>query len=132
MQTQPGRLLAFDGPVLYALEREEAVFPGLEWLVDDEVSSSTLDIAAGHADQIRYVVHPNMITVPAIGIHARWGTLGLLWDVHQKWDGVHDRPSVLFASPDHFDNQRSHVAGLFLPGVPEWVHRNRREAKFPT
>ncbi len=94
--SQPGRLLAFDGPVLYALARQEAVFPGLEWLVDDEVSSSTLDIAAGHVDQIRYVVHPNFVTVPAIGIHAQWGTLGLLWDVHQKWDGVHDRPSAMF------------------------------------
>ncbi len=129
--SQPRGLLAFDGPVLYALEREEAVFPGLEWLVDDEVSSGTLDIAAGHADQVRYVVHPNMVTVPAIGIHGPWGTLGLLWDVHQKWDGLHDRPSVMFASPDRFDNYRAHVAGLFLPGVPQWVARNEREAHVP-
>ena len=126
-----GELYAFDGPVLYALARQEAVFPGLEWLVGDEVSSSALDIAAGHADQVRYVVHPNMITVPAIGIHADWGTLGLLWDVHQKWDGVHDRPAVVFASPDRFGNQRSHMAGVFLPSVPDWVAINGREAKRP-
>ncbi len=140
--SQPGRLLAFDGLALHALARDEAVFPGLEWLVDDEVSSSTLDIARGHADQVRYVVHPNMVTIPAIGIHAAWGTLGLLWDVHQKWDGRHDRPSVMFASPDQFgrlrgdvvdaqDGDGSHVMGLFLPGVPEWVQPNEREARQP-
>jgi hypothetical protein len=129
--TQAGRLLAFDSLVLHALARDEAVYPGLEWLVDDEVSSSTLDIAEGHADQIRYVVHPNMITIPAIGIHAQWGTLGLLWDIQQKWDGEHDRPSVMFASPDRFDNHCTHVAGLFLPGTPTWVRPNQREAETP-
>ena len=124
----PCKLLAFDGPMLYALDRDEAVFPGLEWLVDDEVSSSTLDIAEGHPHQVRYVVHPNMVTIPAVGIHGQRGTVGLLWDVHQKWDGQRDRPSVVFASPDRFENQRSHLVGLFLPSVPEFVEANEREA----
>src|SRR3990172_5972795 len=30
---KPCKLLAFDGPMLYAVDRDEAVFPGLEWLV---------------------------------------------------------------------------------------------------
>ena len=90
-----------------------------------------LDIAGGHPDRVRPVVHPNWITIPAIGIHAPWGTLGLLWDVQQKWDGQHDRPAVVFASPDRFDNYATHVAGLFLPGVPEWVPPNHREAQVP-
>ena len=67
--------------MLYAVDRDEAVLPGLEWLVDDEISSSTLDIAEGHPDQVRYVVHPNMVTIPAVGIHGKRGTVGLLWDV---------------------------------------------------
>ncbi len=129
--TEPCKLLAFDGPMVYAVERDEAVFPGLEWLVDDEVSSSTLDIAEGHAHQVRYVVHPNMVTIPAVGIHGRHGTVGLVWDVHQKWDGQRDRPSVAFASPDRFGNQRTHLVGLFLPTVPEFVPPNAREATEP-
>ena len=128
---EPRALLAFDGPMLYALDREEAVFPGLEWLVDDEVSSGTLEIVRGHPHQVRYVVHPNMVTIPAIGIHSGRGTVGLVWDVHQKWDGVRDRPSAVFASPDRFGNQRAHLAGLFLPTVPEFVEPNRREASRP-
>ena len=128
---KPRELLAFDGPMLYALQRDEAVFPGLEWLVDDEVSSSALDIAEDHPDRVRRVVHPNMITIPAIGIHGDGGTVGLLWDIHQKWDGQRDRPSAIFASPDRFGHQRSHLAGLFLPAVPEFVEPNTCEATKP-
>ncbi|MHC4400897.1 MAG: hypothetical protein ACYTG0_14570 [Planctomycetota bacterium] len=134
---KPARLLAFDGPMLYVLARGEAVFPGLEWVADDkewrnaEVSSGTLDIAQGHPHQVRYVVHPNMVTIPAVGICGEQGTVGLVWDVHQKWDGQRDRPSVVFASPDRFENQRSHLVGLFLPSVPEYVELNQREAAAP-
>jgi hypothetical protein len=129
--SSPCKLRAFDGPMLYARQRDEAVFPGLEWLVDDEVSSSTLDIAEGHPHQVRRVVHPDMVTIPAVGIHGTQGTVGLVWDLHQKWDGRRDRPSVVFASPDRFENQRSHLVGLFLPSVPESVEVNEREAATP-
>jgi hypothetical protein len=124
-------LLCFEGPMLYVLRREEAVFPGLEWLVDDELSSDALDIAEAHPDRVRYVVHPQWVTTPAISLHSRSGTIGLLWDVHQKCDGRRDRPSVVFASPDRFENQRSHLAGLFLLTVPEFVAPNSRTAAKP-
>ncbi|NQT51615.1 hypothetical protein HQ576_06180, partial [bacterium] len=134
--SQPRELLAFDGPMLYALHRDEAVFPGLEWLVDDEVSSSTLDIQEGHPHQKRFVVHPNLVTIPAIGVHGKHGTVGLLWDMHQKWDGTQGRgtgarPSALFASPDRLHNQRAHLMGLFLPTVPDFVEANTTEAAKP-
>ena len=128
---KPRELLAFEGPMIHVLDRKEAILPGLEWLVDDEVSSGTLDIAEGHPHQERYVVHPNMITIPAVGVHSENGTVGLLWDVHQKWDGRRDRPSAVFASPDRLDNHRSHLMGLFLPAVPEFVEPNRRQASTP-
>ena len=117
---RPGQLSHFAGPMLNVLERDEAIFPGVEWLVDEEVSSGTLDIAPTHTDRDRTVVHPNWITIPAIGIHSQHGTVGLLWDVHQKWDGVHDRPSVWFASPDREHNRRSHRLGLFLHSDPQY------------
>lgn len=134
---RPRKLLAFEGPMLYAGEggfgkrKQEAVFPGLEWLVNDEVSSSDLDIARDHPDRVRYVPHPHKITVPAIGVHVGGLTVGLLWDVHQKWDGQHDRPAVVFASPDSFEGRNAHLMGLFLPSVPQWVPENRREASRP-
>ncbi|HNR33329.1 MAG TPA: hypothetical protein PKI11_20730, partial [Candidatus Hydrogenedentes bacterium] len=124
-------LVRFDGPMVYAIEREEAVFPGLEWLVDDEVSSGTLDIEEGHPDQVRYVPHPNMITIPAMGVQGPGGAIGLLWNPREAWDGVRDRPAAVFASPDRFNNQRAHLMGLQLPSVPEFLDRNAREAARP-
>ncbi len=121
---EPASLAHFVGPSLYVLDRDEAVFPGVEWLVDDELSSGSLDIAAGHADHIRGVVHPNWITIPAMGVHGRHGTVGLLWNVHQKWDGTRDRPGAIFGSPDQARNLRSHHMALFLPNPPEFVKPN--------
>ncbi|HID77301.1 MAG TPA: hypothetical protein EYP56_15060 [Planctomycetaceae bacterium] len=124
-------LLALEGPFVYVLERRQAVFPGLEWLVDDELSSDSLDILESHPDRLRYVVHPNKITIPAVGISGGHGTVAMIWDVHQRWDGRRDRPAFVFASPDRFENQRSHTMGLFLPSVPEFVPENGRLAETP-
>jgi hypothetical protein len=129
--SKPAKLLGFEGPMLYVLQRDEAIFPGLEWLIGDEVSSSSLDIAKDHPDRIRYVVHPNKVTIPAVGLQSDSASVGMYWDVDQKWDGERDRPSVVFASPDRFENQRSHLVGLFLPTVPDFVDENRREAARP-
>ncbi|TVS13928.1 MAG: hypothetical protein EA424_20830 [Planctomycetaceae bacterium] len=128
---RPAGLLAFEGPMLYVLRRNEAIFPGLEWLVDEELSSDSLDIAEDHPHRIRYVVHPNMVTVPAVGFQTPGGAVGMYWDQRQRWDARRDRPSVVFASPDRFENQRAHLVGLFVPSVPEFVEINQRTAARP-
>ncbi|MCS7238302.1 MAG: hypothetical protein NZ899_08535 [Thermoguttaceae bacterium] len=128
---QPVRLVAFDSPLVYVVDRQEAIFPGLEWLVEDELSSDSLDIAEDHPDRIRYVPHPQKITVPAVTFTGSYGTLAYVWDVHQKWDGQRDRPPCVFASPDRFNNQRGHLVGLILPGVPEFIQENQRIASTP-
>ncbi|MGB9607363.1 MAG: hypothetical protein ACPL7E_02385, partial [bacterium] len=130
-------LLLFEGPLLYAGEgsfgegKEEALFPGLEWLVDGERSSSSLDISENHPDRIRYVPHPNKITIPLMSVYNKGLSLALLWDAYQKWDGINDRPSAVFASPDWFEGRNAHLMGLFLPSVPEWVKENERLAEKP-
>jgi len=119
--TAPMKVACLGGPLVYALDRDEAVFPGLEWLVGDEQSSSSLDIAPDHPDRDRSMPHPNKVTIPAIGIHGRGGTVGLLWDAHQKWDGQRDRPAPIFDSPDVRRGQRAHLAGLLAPAGPEFI-----------
>ena len=128
---RPLDVLLFVGPAVYALARDEAVFPGLEWLVGDEVSSSALDIAEDHPDRIRFAPHPNYVTVPAMGVHGPKGTVGLMWDVHQRWDGRRDRPRAVFASPDRFHGQRAHLMALSLPTVPEFFLPSRLLAEKP-
>jgi len=138
---QPRKLLTFDGPMLYVgegtfgWEKDEGLFPGLDWLDKSEESSNWLVIKRGHPHQIRYVPHPNMITIPLMSIHANGTTVGLLWDCQQKWDGDHDRPAAAFASPDRFEGRNAHLMGLFVPSVGEegkpWVRMNERTASIP-
>jgi len=131
------QVLALEGPMIYwgegafgALKRE-AVFPGLEWLVDGEPSSNALDMNADVRDRIRYVPHANMVTIPLMSLCVDDFVVGLLWDQRQKWDGVHDRPSAVFASPDTFEGKQAHLTGLFLPSTTEWVPMNARVADKP-
>ncbi len=130
---RPMRLGFADGPWILAEHREEAVFPGLEWLVGDELSSDSLDIAKEHPDRNRTIVHPNYVTIPAIGIQAKNGTVGLLWNPRQKWDGRRDRPTAIFGSPmPHFGIEPStHTMGLFLPSFPEFVENSSSIVKKP-
>lgn len=127
---QPIDVAAWGLPILYIRQRDEAIFPGLEWLVDDELSSDSLDIAEDHPDRIRHVVHPDMITAGVAGIHGPHGTVGMFWDVRGTYPGW-PRAAFAFASPDRFLHQRSHRMELFLPTVPEFTPVNARVAEKP-
>jgi hypothetical protein len=119
--TQARKVIFFEGPTLLVGEggigsaKDEAIFPGLEWLIGDEVSSSDLDILASHPDRIRYAPHPNKVTIPAMSVAGPAGTAALLWDALDKWDGMHDRPQPVFASPDRIGGSASHRMGLVAP-----------------
>ena len=121
-----GSLVHFQGPTLYVGEgtfgatKDDGLFCGLEWLVGDEVSSSNLDM---HDPDyyVRFVPHPNKITVPLMAISRSNAAIALYWDCLQKWDGTNDRPAAVFASPNFIEGQANHLMGLFLPSVPDWV-----------
>jgi hypothetical protein len=138
-------LLAFYGPELlagegsFAATRRGALFPGLEYLTADEVSSDD----EGVAWQIRerWVPHPYKITVPLMavsgalptGAGAADGTaaVGLMWDPLQRWDGTHQVPLARFASPDRPERRPNHLMALFVPFVPESFKENLTQAAEP-
>ncbi|GIP39480.1 hypothetical protein J31TS4_27600 [Paenibacillus sp. J31TS4] len=125
-------LLNMTGPVLTVGEgsfgswKEEALFPGLEWLVGEETSSSKLDIHT--PDYLRLVPHPYKITVPLMAVREGGLLVSLSWDPHQKWDGVNELPAAKFASPNWVENQSNHVLGLSALSVPTWVKENQELA----
>jgi hypothetical protein len=130
----PG-LLRFAGPKLLAgdgtfgPEQQEALFPGLEWLVARERSSSTLDIAP--PGNIRFAPHPNRITMPLMAVAAPGGgVVGIAWDMMEKWNGA-DRPAAVFASPNFLEHQDNHLMQLFLPSIPKWMEENHLIADRP-
>jgi hypothetical protein len=128
-------LLNMTGPVLTAGERsfgsekEEALFPGLEWLVGGEASSSQLDALPPH--HLRVVPHPYKITMPLMAVKQSGKVVSLMWDPHQLWDGVHSLPAAKFASPNWLENQNNHVMGLSALSVPDWVRENEELAREP-
>lgn len=122
-------LLNMSGPVLtvgegsFGSKKDEALFPGLEWLVNDEVSSSQLD---DHTPSyLRYSPHPYKITVPLMAVRKDEHIVSLSWDPKQKWDNVHDLPAAQFASPNWVENQNNHVMGISALSVPTWVKENK-------
>ena len=145
-----GKVYRFDGPLLrvgdgtFGASKFEALFPGLEYLNADEVSSSDRDIAP--PGDLRVVTHPNRICIPVQAIASPdKDVVALLWDNEQRWLDDHDQPSALFASPNFVErgdarldlehcqlrSGNNHLLGLFLPSVPDFVNENGLIAATP-
>jgi hypothetical protein len=129
-------VLAFYGTMLYTSRqsRYDAVFSGLEYLENNEISSSTLDIAP--PNHIRRVPHPNKVTIPLMAVSENVITgkviTGMMWNAKKTWAKEFDRPSALFASPNWFESMDNYdVMGVFVPSVPDWVEENNTQAKTP-
>jgi hypothetical protein len=60
-----------------------------------------------------------------MGVHGRHGTVGLLWNARQKWDGALDRPGAQFLSVAQ--EYRGHTLWLFLPNPPDFFKPNTRQ-----
>ena len=128
-------LLAFRGPVLYAGQgrnqekKTAAIFPGLEFLESDEISSSPRDAAPPLNN--RLVTHPYKITVPVMAVEMQKSVVGIIWNPLDTWDGENRMLSAIFASPNWHQYQKNHAIGVFLPTIPEWVQENHTEASIP-
>ena len=132
---QERELIAFNGPILYTGDgafgerKTAALFPGLEFLEGNELSSSIRDVAPPNNN--RLVPHPYKITVPLMAVEHKKTLIGLAWDALETWDGEHNMLSAAFASPNWHNHQKNHLMGLFLPTVPDWVEENHLAASTP-
>ena len=120
LQTDADReLLVFRGPMLYAGQgrhREKktaALFPGLEFLENDERSSSTRDAVPPFDN--RLVPHPYKITVPVMAVEMQKSMVGIIWNPLDTWDGENQMLSAVFASPNWHQYQKNHALGVFGP-----------------
>ena len=133
----PRQVLYWSGPRLLAGQgsfgatREEALFPGLEYLLDDEPSSDTRFAAARFAG--RSVPHPYQITIPMMAVSHDGCGVGLLWDPNQNWGRAWRHPAARFSSPNrHEGGPDNHLMALSVPGPYErWVAPGQTEAHSP-
>ena len=131
----PAQLLRFTGPSMHAgagsfgSRKSFALFPGLEYLQDDERSSSRRD--AAEPISLRLVPHPFKVTMPLMAVSSGPYLAAILWDQRQLWDGEHYTLSAQFASPNWYEKRDDHLMRLFLPTPPEWVAENSDVAEKP-
>ncbi|MBM3333513.1 hypothetical protein FJY63_02520 [Candidatus Sumerlaeota bacterium] len=121
------RMLVGDGG--FGDDRDEALFPGLEYLEKGEQSSSKLDYHT--PEYLRTVPHPRKITFPLMALTHKDRLLMLQWPYPKpQGDGL-AAPSAGFASPNFVDGQRNHLMTLFWPSVPDAAPENGWEARNP-
>lgn len=125
-------LLAFYGTNVlvghgtFGVEKDLAIFPGLEYLKGDEESSSERDLA--YPLNIREVPAVHKITTPLMAVQGQGSLIGLIWDSHQEWASGEEYPAARFLAPK-FSSGYSHIRmSLFAPSVGEYVTENEYEA----
>ncbi len=107
------------------------MFPGLEYLLDDEVSSDTAFAAERYAN--RTVPHPYKIAVPLMAVSHAGAAVGLLWDANQEWHNAWRHPAAQFSSPNRIHPEAAnHWMALCAPAVePRWRNEAELEAHAP-
>ncbi|MBT3291973.1 MAG: hypothetical protein HN380_31815, partial [Victivallales bacterium] len=134
-----GTLLALDGPQLTTLVggKDEALAPGMEWLVGGEDSSNDNVIKYDHPHRLRWRPHPHLVTVPMLSVRRKDVLAAVFWHPRAKWnDGTRrsdlepgeadtDRPTPVFATPDRFGGHACATMGLSVPSVGTYGERNK-------
>ena len=122
----------FIGPEIHSghgntgLSKDSAVFCGLEYLKEDELSSGVASVCPDLAN--RTLPHPNKVTCPLMAVHHKGWAVGLAWDPGQTWDGQNDRPLARFSSPNRIEQRKDHLMSLSLPGLWEGFQENCLES----
>lgn len=115
------------GEGAFGSSKTDAIFPGVEWLLDAEWSSGTDWFKDPWA--MRWVPHPNKVAIPVMAVsHAGWG-IGLSWNPRQHSSGWfnyrRNLPQPVFASPNFIDRQNNHLMGLMIPDVEIEAQENQ-------
>jgi hypothetical protein len=138
LEVSEGRqVFCWQGPTLlvgegsFGTAKDEALFPGLEYLLDDEPSSDTRFAAEKYAQ--RSVPHPYKITIPLMAVSHQGRSIGLMWDPNQGWNNAWRHPAAVFSSPNRLvKGANNHWLGLSAPAVePRWRSEGELEAHTP-
>ncbi|MFQ3609943.1 MAG: hypothetical protein SNJ72_00465 [Fimbriimonadales bacterium] len=109
--------------------KDEALFPGLEYLVGDERSSDTRHVAP--PNHLRFSPDPLKVTVPVMAVRWRNFLVSMEWDPQAGWSGVLRAPNPLFASPNFLEQGANHRFALWAPAIPRWAEENTEVAREP-
>jgi len=121
------------GEGTFGAAKTDAIFPGVEWLLDEEWSSGTDWFKDPWA--MRSVPHPNKVSAPVMAVSHEGVGIGLAWDPNQHATGWFNyrrhRPQPVFASPNFVDRRNNHLLGLMVPAVETEAEENHVYAEPP-
>lgn len=109
--------------------KDDALFPGLEYLLGEERSSSSTNAAPPY--DLRFAPDPYKITAPLMAVRWRGYLVSMEWDPTQGWSGVLRVPNALFASPNFLEGGANHRFALWVPAIPRWADENTQQAREP-
>ncbi|MGC9467535.1 MAG: hypothetical protein ACP5HS_03000 [Anaerolineae bacterium] len=121
------------GQDTFGTAKDDAIFPGVEWLVDEEWSSGSDWFKDPWAR--KWVPHPNKVAAPVMAVSYQSTGIGLAWDPNQRATGWfnyrYQFPQPVFASPNFVDRFNNHLMGLMVPDVDVEAHENQVYADPP-
>lgn len=110
----------------FGADRDDAIFPGIDWVTGDEWSSSNEYVE--HPNALRVAPHPNKVTIPTMTVSNAGDGVGLSWDVGEVGSEL-GRPQPIFASPNFVDRRNDTLLGLMLPGADGALPENELECE---
>ncbi len=121
------------GEASFGTEKDDAILPGVDWVVKDEWSSGTDFFKDPWA--LRVVPHPNKVSIPLMAISHEGTGLGLSWDPKQvatRWFNYRAHvPQPVFAAPNFVDRMNNNLIGLMVPDATIEGHENEIYAEQP-
>jgi hypothetical protein len=120
------------GAESFGTSRDDCIFPGIEWLVDDEWSSGTDWFE--HPEALRVSPHPHKVAIPIMAISHGGVGLGVSWDPQQGALSHMTRfrcPQPVLASPNFIDRRNHHLLGLMIPSGRWGMMENELRADPP-
>ena len=118
----------------FGAKKDDAILPGVEWLVGDEWSSGSDWFKDPWA--LRVCPHPNKVTAPVMILSEGGDTISLSYDPRQMATGWFNNPrhvpQPVFAAPNFIDRQNNTIFGLMIPAAIDDNHENLvRSPQFP-
>ncbi len=117
----------------FGIRKDDAMLPGVEWLVGDEWSSGSDWFKSPWSE--RFVPHPNKVSAPLMALSYEGDGIGLAWQPERtvtRWFNYRDqRPQPVFAAPNFIDRMNNSLMGLMIPDASMEGQENKVYADIP-
>lgn len=121
------------GEESFGTKKDDAIFPGVEWLIDNEWSSGSDWFKYPWSE--RYVPHPNKVSIPLMALSYEGTGIGLAWQPNQiatRWFNFRmQRPQPVFAAPNFIDRMNNSLMGIMVPDASVEGQENKVYADIP-